>query len=360
MTTPAPVTGATSNPTPVVAKAGLAQSVLGQVASNPYGIGSSAGGNGGDLYSPINQGQQAQLYEQPQTVAGVSNTIGQNIQGALNLSNQTAPTAGLTSLANAPGINTATSNAITAAQLQQANNLNNTAQGLGPSVAATQAAQTGQQNIANQMAMIASQRGGSANTALGLRSAQNAAAQAAQQNVQAATLGEANEALTAQGQLTAALGTAQGQVQQGAQAQAGLQSSANLANSGALNQNNLAQLQANLTTQGLNTQQYNAGLTAQMDQANAALGANENYAQLTQNAASQAAATGAGLEEADTANQIATQNAFIGGAATVGAGALQALSDKRMKTNITSGTRSIKDFMSKLPSKPSAFNLMSA
>mgnify|MGYP001585780416 CR=1 FL=1 len=380
----APLTGIAVQPTPVVGQAvqppAPGGNILNQIAANPQNnmpqsqggdIGGIYGqGNIGNVVAPINYSQQAQLFQAPN-----QQPIANNIQGGFNLQNQgnyaNSPLAGLTTLgqvsnANAPGINTATSNALTGAQLQQINALNAQAQGQGPSPATVAAQQAAQQNIANQMALIGSQRG-AGNTALGLRNAQEAGAQLSQQGVQAATLGKTQEELAAQQQLTGALGGAQGQVMQGAQAQAGLQSTANLQNAAAANQAMLQQgsmgQQVQLAnqasqqgTQALNANEYNAMLQAQMAQANNQLTANENYANLVtgQNTNLEAIKSGEGI--ANQANQMGLIGAGIAGIAAGGAATLS--SDRYLKTNIKSGTRSIKEFLSKISTPTSGMALL--
>lgn len=163
------------------------------------------------------------------------------------------------------------------AQVQNINNLYATTQGYGPSLAAEQAKIQQQQAIANQMAVIGSQRG-SGNTALGLRSAGIQAAQAQQQATQAAVLGRAQEQIAASQALTGALHNTQGQVMQGAQAQAAFQQEAALHNMAAYNaqeQFNAQQLNQNqaLNASAANqTEQYNAQLAQQIALANAQYG----------------------------------------------------------------------------------------
>jgi hypothetical protein len=348
-----------------------------------------------DIPGPLTLGQQAELYNS-QDVPGMAAAANAIINQTGALSSQTAPQlgtsplAGLTTLGNVAQsgvntvnpttINTAQSNALTAGQIANINQLNATATGKGPSVAAIQAQQTGQQNIQNQMALLGSQRG-SSNPSLGLRSAGNFAANANQQAVQAATLGRAQEELNAQNQLQTALGTTQNQVQQGAQSQAALNQTGNISNQTAANTiaanntaaQNAAALQAatqaqqtNLTNQGvlqassianlgqqantqqLNTAEYNTGTGNTINQANNQLTANENYAALT---------SGANLTSQGLADKIAINNtnnnlgligAGVGGVAATGGIVAAAASDRRLKTNIKSGNKSMKDFLSKI------------
>lgn len=350
---------------------------------------------------PLTQGQQAALFtpvNQPQ--------IASNINTAFNvLSNQAAPQvtgsplAGVTTLGNVANagivnaggtnINTGTSNQLTNAQLAQINALNATAQGQGPNPVAIQAQQQAQQNTANQYALIASQRGAS-NPALGLRNAGEAAAAANQNAAVATAAGTAQQELNAQNALTGALQGTQGQVMQGAQAQAGLNQNINLANAAAGNQIGLANAGAQNTgmltqgqiaqqtalanqgvvqqsalanlgtqagTQGLNTQEYNAALQAQIAQATNQQTANMNYANMV---------TGennvlAGLAQNQAINQTNNQLGLIGAGISGGGAALGALalaSDRRLKVAIRSANRSMKDFLSKVSVPQSSFNLI--
>ena len=364
-------------------------------------------GAGTNQESPLTNLQYAQLFSNRNGNVDPNNNIGSNIAGGFNLQNtqnfgnapvnNVSPLAGLTTLgkvANAPvtnagntNINTAVSNNLTSGQMQQINALNAQAQGQGPSLAAIQAQQTGQQNVANQMAMVGSQRG-SANSALGMRAAGNATTAANQQAVQAAVQGRAAEELSAQQQLTGALGGAQGQVMGGAQAQAQLgqninianQNSANsiyasnaaqqnaamsqqgslaqqiaLANQGVLQQTGLANLGQAGTTQTLNANEYNAMLQAQMTQASNQQTANENYATSTSNNALQALANHDKTQQIATANMMGLAGAGIAGGAALGAAGIA--SDINLKTSVKSGTRSIKDFLSAISSH-TAFDLM--
>lgn len=369
-------------------------------------------------------------------------------------------------LANAgqTAIDTGTQNQLLNGQVANINDLNNTAHGLGPSLAMEQAKRQGEQNVASQMAVLGSQRG-AANSNLGLRQAMHAKAIADQQAVQAGIQGRTAEELAAKQQLTEALSGTQGQVMQGAQAQAGLNQGVNLANAGAANtqmlnnaqaanqvglansgaanaqmlqnaqfgnaqelqnaaaanqvglanmqagnqvglanagaantaqlqnaagQNQamlqqgqmsqqvqlanaqqqaqvaLANLQAKQQTQGLNAQETNAMLQAQMTLANNTSTSAQNYinAMIDQNLRQQGLNVGVAVNAAN--NTMGLQAAGIaGGAAAFGAGvtAFPELlkSDERDKTNISSGDRSVKNFLSQIAASPvkSSFNLWS-
>ncbi len=350
------------------------------------------------------------------------------------------------------GIDNGASNALLNGQVANINQLAQQAQGLGPSVAAMQAHQQGEQNVANQMGMLASQRG-SGNSALGLRNAMDAKARSDQQVVQASVQGRAAEQVAAQQQLTQALGGTQQQVMQGAQAQAGLTQATNLsntaaanqalganaglgaqqqianaqfanqqmganaaaanqvglANTGAVNQNELANtaayntaqlqnsagqnqamlqqgqmtqqtqlantqlqasqalanLQAQQQTQALNAQDYNAMVQAIMASGNNDLTASQNYANamIQQQLVEQGMRNGLSINAAN--NTTGLIGAGIAGGAALGAGAISALpdllkSDIRAKTNIRSGERKMKDFLSQMSQPaPSGYNLWS-
>src|ERR1035441_10087197 len=97
---------ATTSPAPAPVVATTTGTPGGQNPMTPGYYDPALGGNVGNSTAPINNVQQASLFVQPQTVAGVNNSIGQNIQGALDLSHQQANTvqnpnstlAGLTTL----------------------------------------------------------------------------------------------------------------------------------------------------------------------------------------------------------------------------------------------------------------------
>lgn len=338
----------------------------------------------GDKSAPITQQQLANLYSmpgQPQTQTAIS-----GLPGAFNTNG--SPLAGLTSLgpmyqaglttAGNTTINTGTTNAVTAAQLAQINALNAQANGQGPSLADVEAQQQTQRNLAATAALAGSQRG-SANSALGLRTAQEAAGNAAQAGVQAAVQGRTAEELAAQQQLTGALGTAGGQAAQEAQAQAGLQqgtnlanlttgTQVNLANAGALNtgtlqqaqqnqQVQLANLQSQLQTGQINAQQYNTMVQAMMTEYQNQLAGQENYGQLVtgENTQLQGIAAGVGINNSN--NNMGLAGAGIGALGALGSGLLN-LSDKRTKFNIRPGTKSVKSFLNAIAPKSSTFNLM--
>lgn len=354
------------------------------------GNGAPVGGGGQSVASPISWQQQYNAFQMPD-LQNQQNAI----QGAYNLQNHpnyaNSPLAGLTTLgqvANAGAataapttINTAASNPITAAQLQNVNQLYNTATGNGPSVAEAEAQAQREQNVANTMAVIGSQRG-SSDPALGLRTAQDQMAGANQNAAWNAVAGKTQEEMNAQNQLTNALGTTQGQVMQGAQAQAQLNASTVNNNVQALNainaqnvtqqnqasiqqgqlqqQTNLANLSAQQQTQGMNTSEYNAALQAQMALANNQFAANQNYANMVTNENTQLQGIQANIGINNSNNMMGLIGAGIAGGSALGAGALAA-SDRALKTAIKAGSRSVKDFLSKMPATPTnGFNLMGA
>lgn len=285
----------------------------------------------GSNNAPITQQQLASLYGMP-NAAGIGSAIsGTN-------TNYTSPLAGLTT------INTGNTGQVYGQQQAQIGQLQALASGSGPSLAALQAQQSGQQNLANEAALIASQRGGAGNTALGLRSAADQAAATAQQTQQAAVQGRTAEQLGAEGVLSNALSTAGSQQAQQAQAQAQLQQNTALAN-----------LTAQLQTGKLNAQQYNAmvqellGASAQQQQGQEAYGQLVNNSNIT-------------LQQMNNAaNQVPVQQALGFGSAALNAagsvGAKVATSDKTLKTNIKSGNKNITDFLNTISKSDSNFNM---
>ena len=336
------------------------------------GLGVGQGGNTeglGDKGGPITYGQLQGMYTDPNAAANnaaIQQGYGQTLQG---YGPGGSSLAGLTQLgavanANGAGIQTGQSNALLGGQLQNINQLNAQAQGQGPSVAQVQAQQQGQANVAAQMAMMGSQRGAS-NSALGQRAAAEQGAQANQQAVQAGVLGRTQEELAAQQQLTGALSGTQGQVMQGAQAQAGLNQQAGLQNAQAANtstlqqgsmnqQAALANLQAQLQAGQINLNQYNAMLQAQLNQSNNQFAASQNLGSTLTNENTQLQGIQAGVGINSSNNALGLTGAGIAGAAGLGAGALTAASDRMLKSDIRSAKRSIKEFLSQLPKSPTA------
>lgn len=207
-------------------------------------------------------------------------------QGATNL----APVQQL----NGAQIATGTQNQNASAQQTAINNLNNIATGNGPNAATIAAQQTGQQNLAAQMAAIASAGG---NPALAERNAAQQAATNAQATQQAAVAGSAAEQLGAQNTLQSALTniTQTGQAIPLAQAQ--LAQGASLANQGVQAQAATTQAQITQNAQAANQAATNQALSqgASQEQAAAAGNAAANNVQTlaNQQAVNTAAATNA-------------------------------------------------------------------
>jgi hypothetical protein len=269
--------------------------------------------------------------------------------------------AGLTTLApvqnaHAATVDTGQSQNLMGGQVANINALNQQANGQGPSVAAEVAKQQAEQGQKAQMAALGSQRG-AANSALGMRAAQDSAAQQHQAGAQNAVLGRAQEAQAARQQLTGALGGATQQAQQGAQAQAQLSQQAGMQNAQAANASTLQQgqmdvqtktanLQAQLQAGQINANEYNAYVQALMAQNSNDWGAQMNaQGQLMSNNA-QLQGIAAGVQTNAANNQMGLVGASIAGGAGVGAGALTAASDRGLKTDVRPATRGIKDFLS--------------
>ena len=312
---------------------------------------------------PITNANQAALYTDPMAqanynaIAGMGSTMlqgygagGSSLAGITQLGNVTN--------ANQANIATGQSNALLGGQVANINALNAEAQGQGPNPAAIAAQQQTQANIAANMAQVGSQRG-SSNSALGLRQAAQQNATAQQQGVQAAVQGQAAQELSAQQQLTGALSGTQGQVQQGAQAQAALTQQTALANAGAANastlqqgtmnqQTSLANLSAQLQAGQINMNEYNAMVQAQMTQSNNDFAAQQNYGQLVTNENTQLQGVYGENAANISANNLGMTSAGIAGGAGVAAGALTAMSDRRVKKDVRSASRSIGDFLSQI------------
>lgn len=329
----------------------------------PTNAQSMAGGIGQVNNAPINQAQQAQAYVDPMAAANYASIAG--MQGTMlqGYGPGGSSLAGITQLggvtnANQANIATNQSNALLGGQVSNINALNAEAQGQGPNPAAIAAQQQTQANIAANMAEIGSQRG-SSNSALGLRQAQEQNATAQQQGVQSAVQGQAAQELAAQQQLTGALSGTQGQVQQGAQAQAALTQQTALANQGAANastlqqgtmsqQTALANLSAQLQAGQINMNEYNAMVQAQMTQSANDFSAQQNYAGLVTGENTTLQGVQRGVDENVNNNNLGMVSAGVAGAAGVGAGALTAMSDRRVKTEIRPATRDIKSFLSQI------------
>ena len=168
------------------------------------------------------------------------------------------------------------------------------AQGLGPSVAQVQAQQQAQSNMQQQAAMLASQRG-SSNPALAQQQALNAGASAQQQASQQAVLGRTQETLAAQQAYANQLSGMGQQAAGWAGNQASLEQQAQLQSMGAINAQNLAQAQMMQQNQQFNVGALNAQQLAQAQmyqQAGLANQADINQFMLTQGAMNQQANMG--------------------------------------------------------------------
>jgi hypothetical protein len=194
-----------------------------------------------------------------------------------------------------------------AQQQALANQMQGVANGTGPNPALAQLNQTTSNNIANQAALMAGQRGTGANAGLLARQAANQGGQLQQQAVgQGATL-QAQQQLAAMG----ALANQQSNMGNMATTQVGQQAGVN----NAFNQNALAAQQNLLNAQG----QYNnavVGSTGSMNSANGSL-----------------------------ANNVAGQQGQLFSGAMSGMGA--ALSDERAKKNIQPGEGQVRDLLDK-------------
>jgi hypothetical protein len=330
----------------------------------------------GDQRAPMSYAQYWNAFQDPNQQANRYAIEGMRQAGlkGYGANGDTSSLAGLTSLghaqnAQAARIDTGQSQNLMGGQVANINALNAQAQGQGPSVAAETARQQAEANTKAQMAAIGSQRG-AANSALGLRAAQDSAAQQRQQGAQNATMGRAQEAMAARQQLGGALSGATQQAQQGAQAQAQLSQQAGMQNAQAANQltaqqgqldvqTKLANLQAQVQAGQLNANEYNAYVQALLAQNNNDWGAQMNAMNsiMTNNAQIQGVYHGVtvGANNPD----YALTSAGISGGAGLAAGALQA-SDKNLKVEIRSAERPIKDFMSQVGRSVSRFALLEA
>jgi hypothetical protein len=241
------------------------------------------------------------------------------------------------------------------------------AQGGGPSVATDTLKQGEQANIANQMAMLASQRGQGGNAALGLRGAQDAAASGSQQVAGAAATARDQEQLNAQGQLAGNLSGMSAQDQTNAAAQAGLQqqvalqnaslgTGVNTTNAGAANavnaQNASLAQQTALANQAATLQQQ-----AETDQASLGLDNSQlNAAQGDTQAAEAAAQLGQAYSSQNQQGQEAASSArsgmaggLLGGAASA-IGSVASSSDEEEKTDIApAGGSMINNYLNSTP-----------
>lgn len=287
------------------------------------------------------------------------------IQAGINNTNKPAPLAALTALGNSAQyggttINTGADQALQNAQGQYINQLNQQAQGLGPSVGSIQAKQAADRAIQSQMAMLASARG-SSNPALAQRAAMDQGSQLSQAGIQAGALARAQEQLGAQAQLGQALGTTRSQTQAIDQAQAALYNQAALTNQAAANQYGLQQgtlnqqvglanQQAQQAQNTLEAQQYGQMLQAYMQQNQADLSQQAALQQLLGQQQIQAISLGMGKDTQATTNQLGLAGAGISALGAIAGGAAAA-SDARLKTNIKSANQDLKKFLSAIRGK---------
>jgi hypothetical protein len=178
------------------------------------------------------QAAQGQASSYSAALAQAAQARAAQSQGAL----MGAATAGPATMTGAPQISTAGDASQLAVQQNLENTLQTQANGGGTSAADLQLQQGEQQQVANQLAVLGSQRGGAMNAGLAQTMAANQSAQAqAQLNAQMG-IQRAQETQAAQQALGTVAGTARGQSQSYNTAQAGLSSTANLANQSAANQ----------------------------------------------------------------------------------------------------------------------------
>lgn len=287
------------------------------------------------------------------------------IQSGIDNTNQVAPMAALTALGNAAQyggttINTGADAALQQAQGQYINQLNQQAQGLGPSVGSIQAKQAADRAIQSQMAMLASARG-SSNPALAQRAAMDQGSQLSQAGIQAGALARAQEQLGAQAQLGQALGTTRSQTQAIDQAQANLYNQAALTNQAAANQYgvqqgtmnqavNLANQQAQQAQNTLGAQQYGQMLQAYMNQNQNDLSNQAAFQQLLGQQQMQAISLGMGKDIQTTNNTTGLAGAGVSALAGIGAAAAAA-SDSRLKKDIKSANAELKNFLQAIRGK---------
>lgn len=345
---------------------------------------SFADNNAANIYGVINN----QLNNRANQAAPLAQNTPLGLASSLGpLATSQAAQLSPTQMYSGANLNTAQDNQYAAAQAQQINALNATAQGQGPSVAAVQARQLAAQNAATTAAQLGSQRGAS-NPALAQRAAAQALASGNQSAAATGALGKAQEAIAAQNAVTGALSGARGQTQATSTTAAQLQQAAGLANQQAaltgsttnaqlLQQNQLAAsnaynaaaqqqaalqqqrtLQAgsqdqqtnlaNLTAQGqqnqLNAQVYGQGLTAYQQQNQTDI---SNQASLQQLLASQEN-TLAGLNVNQAINSQNNSMGLAGAGIQGGAallGGLAMMSDRNTKQNIKRANSPMMNFL---------------
>lgn len=301
----------------------------GNAAQGQAQYGTAATGQAASMNAATGSASQAQL------------ATAQAAQGNAALAQAAQMRAAQGGYAQAAGTNISTANPFVSQQQAQITQLQNQAAGNGPSVAATQLQQGEQQQVANQLAVLGSQRG-SANAALAQRSAADQTA-AAQQNLAAnQAVAREQEELNAQNTLASTLATASGQTQTLNTNQANLnqatnQYNASNAQAATLNNTNLQQA-ANTTNAGLaqqtalsnqgavNTQTaqnvgnqqatnvLNANNANQLNQYNATNSQNMTLANMTdqQNAAQQNAQLAQAMTTTNVGNEQAMNLANVG------------------------------------------------
>jgi hypothetical protein len=215
-----------------------------------------------------------------------------------------------------------------------ANTLQNTANGQGPSVAATTAAQQGARDYAGSLGMLGAARGGMS-PALAAYNAGNAYGNAAENTAANATLGRANEAMTAQGQLGNVLN-----------AQGNLVSNNNQFNANA--GNNFAIQNANnyLSNRNINNAAYQNNMNNLSQQVGVQNQGQQNYQTLAQ--ANQA---GQNALNSSNFNSSAGRDVQLVGAAGGALSAAAMMSDRRTKYRIKPASAAMRELLSSV--KPS-------
>jgi hypothetical protein len=251
-------------------------------------------------------GNQAPAWQQAQ-----NNYLGQTTGAAPVI--QAAQTAAPTELAQMQGLG---------------QTLQNTANGIGPSVAAQTAANQSGVNYAQALGALGAPRGGTS-PAMAAYLGQQAQGNAGLQTAQVGALGRAGEAATAAGQL--------GQVQNNI---AGYQQGTNQFNTGALN--TIAQQNAanNLSNRGLNNTAYTNNIGSLAQQTGISNQANQNEQSLAENAQN-------AYNTQFSTNQNAADARGIQMVGALGSSASAAFgSDKRIKFNIKPAHIAMRELLS--------------
>ncbi|HSY21822.1 MAG TPA: tail fiber domain-containing protein [Polyangiaceae bacterium] len=270
--------------------------------------GNAAYGQAAQGNAAYGQAAQGQASSYSAALAQAAQSRAAQAQGAT----MGAATAGPAAMTGAPQISMAGDASQLAVQQNLENTLQTQANGGGTSAADLQLQQGEQQQVANQLAVLGSQRGGAMNAGLAQNQAANQSAQAqAQLNAQMG-IQRAQETQAAQQALGTVAGTARGQSQSYNTAQAGLSSTANLANQSAANQmaqfNTSDEQAANLANAQLaqGNSQFNATNLQNTSLANAQLSQAANLS--NQGAVNTASATNAGNAQAMTLANLLAQN----------------------------------------------------